>query len=81
MKNFINPYDYLFHGIRPPYDENGENHELDILRSILKQKAILSRNEQEKQSSYIRLNDNLNRNGLDNVSVCEKCSKTVAIFI
>ena len=69
-----------FHGIRPPYDETGltTSNELKILQSILQQGAILCREKQEQLGIKPILNDNLNRNGDDKVSIC--CSRSDGFF-
>lgn len=71
--NKIDIFDVCFHGLRPPCDEKGfqiEN-ELKILESILQQGAILSRAKQKEYGVKSILNDNVNRNGLNNISICE----------
>lgn len=65
-----------FHGIRPPCDN--EDDALEILENILKHSAILSRGLQEELGVKSILNNNLNRNGKDNVSIC--CSRSEAFF-
>ena len=70
----IDLYNAYFHGIRPPCDEKGftKSNELMILESILKHGAIYSRRQMEELGIKTKMNNNLNRNGADNVSICEK---------
>ena len=70
----IDLYNAYFHGIRPPCDEKGftKNNELMILESILKHGAIYSRRQMEELGIKTKMNNNLNRNGADNVSICER---------
>ncbi len=73
IKDKINFFEVYFHGLRPPCDERGFQigNELKILESILQQGAILSRAKQKERGIKSIFNDNVNRNGLNNISICK----------
>ena len=66
---------HYFHGIRPPGEDRDERDEsvLLILDSILKHNAIL-RAQQTQLGIKPILNDNLNSNRNENISICENHS-------
>ena len=75
----INLDEVYFHGIRPPC--NIENAQMEILESILQHRAILPRKQQVELGIKSILNDNLNRNGTERVSICSSRSDAFSNWI
>ena len=75
----INLDEVYFHGIRPP--SNVENAQLKILESILQHRAILPRKKQQELGIKSILNDNLNRNGAERVSICSSRSDAFSNWV